>query len=390
MRLPTSTALALILGLGAITVGAPTISQAQISIGISVGFAPPALPFYYQPRIPAYGYIWTPGYWAWDGQVQDYYWIPGVWVRPPRIGLLWTPGYWGWNNGQYLFNDGYWDTRVGFYGGINYGYGYGGDGYEGGQWRGGRLFYNRSVNNITNINITNVYNRPIGRAGPGRVSFNGGNGGVQVRPNAAQLAVARDSHVGKTTAQQRHVQAARAEPSLRAKVNHGAPTILASPRPGVVHGAGVVTNPGRAQPQGQGADRPMRQQAPDRPQGADRPMRQQAPDRPQGAEPARAPMREVPRAAPDRRPDMQQTPPRGGDATRGEAMRPDRSGPGPGAGGGRPGAEQRPGGRGPDAGPPEARRPAGGEGPKGESPRQGGSQSQPDKRDKKGGEGGPQ
>ncbi len=382
MRLPTSTALALILGLGGIALGAPTISQAQISIGISVGFAPPALPFYYQPRIPAYGYIWTPGYWAWDGEIQDYYWIPGVWVRPPRIGLLWTPGYWGWNNGQYLFNDGYWDTRVGFYGGIDYGYGYGGNGYEGGQWRGGRLFYNRSVNNITNIHITNVYNRPIGRAGPGRVSFNGGNGGVQVRPNAAQLAVARDSHVAYTADQQRHVQAARAEPGLRAKVNHGAPTILASPRPGVVHGAGVITNGGPARPQGPAADKPMRQQAP---------------ERRQGAEPARAPMREVPRAAPDRRPDMQQAPPRGGDAMRGEAMRPDRPGPGqgPAAGGGRPGAEQRPGGRGPDAGPPEARRPGGGEGrrgegPRGESPKQGGDQAQPDKRDKKGGEGGPQ
>jgi WXXGXW repeat (2 copies) len=36
-------------------------------IGISVSFGPPALPIYEQPICPGDGYIWTPGYWAWDG-----------------------------------------------------------------------------------------------------------------------------------------------------------------------------------------------------------------------------------------------------------------------------------------------------------------------------------
>ena len=97
----------------------PFASFAQVNI--SVGIAPPALPVYEQPACPAAGYIWTPGYWAWD---QDYYWVPGVWVPPPRVGLLWTPAWWGWNNGAYVFNQGYWGPRVGFYGGINYGWGY--------------------------------------------------------------------------------------------------------------------------------------------------------------------------------------------------------------------------------------------------------------------------
>jgi WXXGXW repeat (2 copies) len=47
-----------------------------------------------QPEIPAPGYIWTPGYWAYG--TDGYYWVPGTWVQPPAVGLLWTPGYWGW------------------------------------------------------------------------------------------------------------------------------------------------------------------------------------------------------------------------------------------------------------------------------------------------------
>jgi len=39
---------------------------AQIGIGISVSFAPPALPVYEQPLCPADGYLWTPGYWAYE------------------------------------------------------------------------------------------------------------------------------------------------------------------------------------------------------------------------------------------------------------------------------------------------------------------------------------
>jgi|SRR6266480_3065436 len=92
---------------------------------ISVNFAPPVLPVVEQPPCPVEGYIWTPGYWAWEG---DYYWVPGVWVAPPSVGLLWTPPWWGWNNGVYAFHGGYWGPTVGFYGGINYGYGYNGNG----------------------------------------------------------------------------------------------------------------------------------------------------------------------------------------------------------------------------------------------------------------------
>ena len=117
-------------------------SFAQISVGISVGFAPPPIPVYEQPICPAEGYIWTPGYWAWDGEDEDYYWVPGTWVLAPRVGFLWTPGYWGWRDGSYFFYEGYWGPHVGWYGGISYGFGYFGHGYEGGRWDHDRFYYN--------------------------------------------------------------------------------------------------------------------------------------------------------------------------------------------------------------------------------------------------------
>src|SRR5712664_3969125 len=84
----------LLLAVGSLAI--PAQSRAQVAVGISVQFGPPALPVYKQPICPGDGYIWTPGYWAWDREDEDYYWVPGTWVEAPEVGFLWTPGYWGW------------------------------------------------------------------------------------------------------------------------------------------------------------------------------------------------------------------------------------------------------------------------------------------------------
>ena len=57
-----------------------TSAAAFAQIGITVSFGPPALPVYEQPICPAEGWMWTPGYWAWDPDYGDYYWVPGTWV----------------------------------------------------------------------------------------------------------------------------------------------------------------------------------------------------------------------------------------------------------------------------------------------------------------------
>jgi len=206
-------------------------SWAQVGVSITIG--PPALPVYEQPLCPAEGYIWTPGYWAYDYQDGDYYWVPGTWVMAPRPGFLWTPAYWGWGGDRFVFYDGYWGPHVGFYGGINYGYGYFGRGYEGGRWDHDRFYYNQSVNNVNVTNIHNVYNTTvINNTTVNRVSYNGGNGGINARATSEEKAVARERHVAPVALQTEHAQAARSNPDLRASVNHGKPPVAATPKPG--------------------------------------------------------------------------------------------------------------------------------------------------------------
>ena len=232
-RLVSRGALALAMAIAASSaVVAVAPAQAGVDIGISVNFAPPALPVYEQPMIPGPGYIWTPGYWAWDAE-DGYFWVPGTWVRPPYYGAMWTPGYWGWRNGLYVFYRGYWGRTVGYYGGINYGYGYGGIGYEGGYWRGNNFYYNRAANNV-NIHITNVYQRTvINNVTVNRYSFNG-PGGATVRPTAAQIAYQNQRHTAPVADQIRQRDAARADRSMRASFNKGNPAVGATERPGII------------------------------------------------------------------------------------------------------------------------------------------------------------
>lgn len=216
---------------------APAASSAGVAIGVSVALAPPALPVYTQPPCPGPGYIWTPGYWSYD---DGYYWVPGTWARPPYAGALWTPGYWGWNNGLYAWHVGYWGPVVGFYGGINYGFGYTGFGYAGGYWNHGAFFYNRAVNNVNITNITNVYNRTVVNNPAMRASYNGGPGGTTLRATEGQLAAARERHAPPTEAQMQHERTARLEPNQRLSANHGNPAVAATPRPGAFNGREVM------------------------------------------------------------------------------------------------------------------------------------------------------
>lgn len=215
-------------------------AKSSAQVAISVSFGPPALPVYEQPACPDEGYIWTPGYWSWDSDDEDYYWVPGTWVEAPEPGYLWTPPWWGWDNGAYLFHEGYWGPVVGFYGGIDYGFGYPGDGFYGGRWDHDHFYYNRSVTNVNVTVIHNVYEERVTNVHVNHVSFNGGSGGIDARPTREQEMAARERHVGPVAAQEQFARTARSNPDLRANQNHGRPPIAATPRATEFRGNGVV------------------------------------------------------------------------------------------------------------------------------------------------------
>src|SRR5271170_4821101 len=172
------------------------VAQAQIGVGVSIRIAPPALPVYEQPALPA----------------------PGV---------LWTPGYWGYEGGVYGWRGGYWGPHIGFYGGVNYGFGYGGVGFAGGEWRGGAFAYNSAVANFGSVHVTNVYeNRTIVTQNTvinnEHVSFNGGVG-IQAQASATEMQAANEQHIQPTANQVQHQNFAAQDRSQLASVNHGTP-----------------------------------------------------------------------------------------------------------------------------------------------------------------------
>ncbi len=180
---------------------------------ISVGFAPPVLPVYEQPPCPTPGLMWTPGYWAYGD--AGYYWVPGAWVDAPYVGALWTPGYWGWSGGRYFFHEGYWGAHVGYYGGVNYGFGYGGIGFAGGMWRGGAFAYNTAVMHV-GVGFHSVYEDRVAVehgfvARDSHVAFSGGPGGIRHDATPEERTAEHEDHRGPSQMQQQHVEAARAD-----------------------------------------------------------------------------------------------------------------------------------------------------------------------------------
>ncbi len=227
----------------AILIAAPMLTlsaaQAQIGVGIAINvhIAPPALPVYVQPPLPAPGYMWTPGYWAYGD--AGYYWVPGVWVQPPTAGLLWTPGYWGFEGGVYGWHAGYWGPHIGFYGGVNYGFGYGGVGFVGGMWHGGVFAYNSAVANFGTVHVTNVYEDRVivtqnTIVNADHVCFNGGVG-IQAHASAFEMQAASEHHFDPTPDQVQHVNFAAQDRGQLASVNGGRPATFASANVGAYH-----------------------------------------------------------------------------------------------------------------------------------------------------------
>jgi hypothetical protein len=212
-------------------------ASSYAGVFISVGFAPPVLPVYVQPVCPQPGLMWTPGYWSYGP--DGYFWVPGAWVPAPYVGALWTPGYWGWGGGLYAWHPGYWGPHVGYYGGVNYGFGYMGIGFAGGIWRGGVFAYNSAVMRVgvgggwggSRVYVDNTIVQRTTIVNNTHVSYNGGPGGINHAPAAEERIAEHDQHVAPTSFQSQHEVAARSDHSAYFNANHGRPANVAESRP---------------------------------------------------------------------------------------------------------------------------------------------------------------
>jgi hypothetical protein len=259
-------------------VGPSVDLNAPVDADVVADTAPPAMPDYDQPECPTDGYLWQPGYWAYSPYRTNYYWVPGAWIAPPSPGVLWTPPYWGYEGSRYVFHVGYWGDHVGFYGGINYGYGYGGRGYYGGEWRGGRFNYNTAV---VHVNTTVVHNTYVNRTVINNVTVNNhnsfnGRGGVEAAPTSEEVSASREHHLKPTAEQNGNQLAARGNPNQFHSTNPGSKPVFASPKvmpyhpqnnPGIRGGNNMRQPITPVKPQGQPAEPAGLAGNPTKPQG---------------------------------------------------------------------------------------------------------------------------
>jgi hypothetical protein len=86
-----------------------TPALARVNLNIEVAPPPPQVEV---APVPRPGYVWAPGYWAWQG--GQYVWVAGHWV-PARRGFYWVPDRWveyrGPRGPRWRFVPGHWERE---------------------------------------------------------------------------------------------------------------------------------------------------------------------------------------------------------------------------------------------------------------------------------------
>jgi len=67
---------------------------------------PPAVRVEAETVSPGERYVWTPGYWRWNG--NDYVWVRGSWIVRPRPAAVWVAGHWVHRPGGWVWIAGHW------------------------------------------------------------------------------------------------------------------------------------------------------------------------------------------------------------------------------------------------------------------------------------------
>ena len=82
------------------------LSFQALAADVFVQVAPPRVRVEHRPPRPERGYIWTPGYYRWDG--RSHLWVDGRWERPPHPHARWEQHRWVRRNGGWVFVEGHW------------------------------------------------------------------------------------------------------------------------------------------------------------------------------------------------------------------------------------------------------------------------------------------
>src|SRR5450830_1835351 len=83
----------------------PTQAMAQVDVNLVIGVPPPP-PRYEAVPYPRAGYVWAPGYWAWDG--HRHAWVGGNWLRE-RPGYAYAAPRWTERQGRWYHEQARWN-----------------------------------------------------------------------------------------------------------------------------------------------------------------------------------------------------------------------------------------------------------------------------------------
>jgi hypothetical protein len=181
---------------------------------------------------------------------------------------------------------------VGFYGGINYGFGYTGLGFSGGYWGNGVFNYNRLALNVGG-GVHHVYDHAVVNYTPvNRISFNGPRG-IGVQATASEGVAFRERRMEALPAQTQLRHEAVGNRAQFASENGGRPAMVAAPR-GIESGReGPAAAPPAAREAPGGNARPAAREPNARPE----------PNAGPAARPEMAAARPEPRGMPENRPE---------------------------------------------------------------------------------------
>ena len=73
---------------------------------VFVRVGPPAPVVEARVVAPGAGWVWVPGYYAWDGVA--YVWTPGSWRLPPSGRRVWVAPHWQQERRGWFFVEGHW------------------------------------------------------------------------------------------------------------------------------------------------------------------------------------------------------------------------------------------------------------------------------------------